>query len=115
MKKEVFSFTGTNAAAIGTGAIIAIQNQTTAAKHGHLPHNSMMLSNMSGTCTIFGWFDNPTGSTAPDFVLFNNKTMNIHENEGYHWTTLFLKNTHAANDVAIAEIKYRISTVAEVV
>jgi len=113
-KREIFNFKGSNAAAIAPAEVIAIQNRDAAEKNNYLPHNALTIANTSTTCTLFIFLDSVADHTTPDYVLFPNQNMTITEEEGAHWTTLFIKNTHGANDVAINELKHRISTVREV-
>ncbi|MBR9702594.1 hypothetical protein GOV10_01030 [Candidatus Woesearchaeota archaeon] len=114
MKKETFLYKGTNTSAITPGSLVAFQDIDTAEKNNNLPHNALTVTNMSDTVEIFVFLDNAINPDVPDYVIPSNTSMGFAEEEGITYHTLFIKNTHGANDVAINELKFRLSTVKEV-
>lgn len=114
MKREKFSKKGTNTSAIAVTSILAIDFQEQARLNNNLPHNALVLANTSTTCKLFVFLDNANDLTTPDYVIFPSQQMVLQEEEGTTFHTVFVYNTHAVDEVAIGELKYRISTVKEV-
>ena len=113
MNKETFVKKGSNAVAIGVGAIAVIQDLDNAEINNNLPHNALILSNMSDDCELFIFLDDAMNVNVPDFVLYPNTNMAIKHEDGIAFNTIFIKNTHGAVEVAINELKYRFSTIKE--
>lgn len=113
--KVTFRNKGTNAAAIAAaGGVLALQDQTNAEKNNNLPHNAAVISNLSTSCTLFLFLDDYSDVTKPDYVLFPQQNVSINTDDGVSFTTLWVRNTHAATAVAIAELKYNIMTLKKV-
>tara|TARA_Y100000310_G_scaffold337170_1_gene423567 strand:+ start:4141 stop:4497 length:357 start_codon:yes stop_codon:yes gene_type:complete len=108
--KETFNITGTNVQLNAT-ADVAYQDQTNALKHNNLPHNAFVVSNTNATATLFIFLDNFSNENTPDYVLFPNQTIAVGVEDGVSFTTLWLKNTHATENILANEIKYKISTI----
>jgi hypothetical protein len=109
--KETFVIRGTNAAAIAAlGIPLIIEDRANAEKHGNLPHNTFVITNTSTNCTLYLFLDNWSDLTKPDYVLFPAQQINVPIEDGQHFTHLAIYNTHAVTDVAINELKYKIST-----
>ncbi len=111
--KETFTRKATNTVAITPGTVLPIQYYDEAIKNDNVPHNSFTVTNISASCVLFLFLDDYSNILTPDFVVFPNQSITLSAEEGASFTTLWVKNTHAANDVAINELKYRISTVKE--
>ena len=111
--KVTFKNKGTNAAAIATSAVLALENQTSAEKFKNLPHNSFVITNQSTVCTLFIFLDDYSDVTSPDYVLFPTQTISVGIEDGVSFTTIFVRNTHSTTAVEIAELKYNISTIKE--
>jgi hypothetical protein len=116
MKKETFNIVGTNAAAIAAGGAgyIVVEDFVEAQKNNNVPHNAFTIGNQSTSCTLFIFLDQKLDTTKPDYILFPSQQITLSHEEGVTFTHLYVLNTHAATEVAIAELKYRISTVKEV-
>jgi hypothetical protein len=113
--KKTFSNIGTNAAAIGaSNGVLALEDQTEALKNSNLPHNIFTIGNQSTACTLFLFLDNMVDLTKPDYILFPSQQITVNLDDGVSFTTLFVVNTHASTEVAIAELKYNIGTLKEV-
>ena len=109
--KETFNNIGTNASAISASGIpLIIEDRTTAEKNRNLPHNAFVMANQSTACTLFLFLDNWGDLTKPDYVLFPSQQITVPVEDGQHFTHLAVYNTHALTDVAIGELKYKIST-----
>jgi hypothetical protein len=115
MFKESFINKGTNAAAISSGGgVLAIQDLDNAEKDKNLPHNAFTITNLSSSCTLFLFLDDYSEVTKPDYVLHPTQTITVNLDDGVSFNNLFVRNTHAGTDVAISELKYRISTIKRV-
>ena len=113
--KETFNNIGTNAAAIAaSGTPLIIEDRANAEINNNLPHNVFTLANQSTSCTLYIFLDNWSDLTKPDYVLFPSQQITVPLEDGVHFTHMAIYNTHAATDVAIAELKYRISTLKQV-
>jgi len=112
--RETYSKNYTNAAAIAAGAYAVYEDRENAKKNNNLPHNSLIIANQSSSVTCFVFLDDFTDQTKPDYVLFPSQQLTVPVEDGIHFSHLFVKNTHGADDVAIAELKVRVSTVQEV-
>jgi len=112
--RETFKIVGTNSAAIAAGAYIVIEDIKNATTDNNLPHNTLHLANQSSSVTLYIFMDSFIDQENPDYVLFPSQQMTIGSDEGITWSTLFIKNTHAADDVAADALKYRIATVKKV-
>lgn len=109
--KETFSNIGTNEAAIAfSGMVFIIEDRANAEKNDNLPHQTLVMANQSANCTLFIFLDKWNDLTKPDYVLFPSQQMTVPLEDGQHFTQVAVYNTHAATDVAIAELKYKIST-----
>ena len=109
-KQETFIHKATNETAISAGAVAVFQDVVNAEANNNLPHNALTLSNQSDTCELFIFLDDASDLTKPDYILYPNVNMGIKYEEGINYHTIFVKNTHAVDDVAIGELKVRIST-----
>lgn len=112
--KETFKNKKFNAAALNAGIAIAIQATTEAEKQNNLPHNAFTIANTDTTCTLFLFLDDFSDQDAPDYVLFPSQQITVNLDDGITFNTLWIKNTHAANNIAAKAIKYRISTIKKV-
>jgi len=114
VKKETFVNRGYNAAALNAGLYFVIEDITNAEKQDNIPHNAFTIANLDTTCTLFLFLDNFSDQDTPDYVLQPTQTITVEEREGISFTTMFIKNTDAAANVAAKNIKYRISTIKEI-
>lgn len=112
--REVYNNTDTNVAAITATQELPIQDQVNAEKAGYVPHNAFTMGNLSTACTLFIFLDDYSDEDKPDYVLFPRGNIAVGVEDGVKFTTLWVKNTHAATDVAINELKYKVSTIREV-
>lgn len=114
--KETFKIVSTNAAAIAAGgaAYLVIEDLVNARVNDNLPHNAFTIGNQSTTCTLFLFLDNARDLTAPDYILFPSQQITVNLDDGVSFSHLFVLNTHAADEVAIGELKYHIATIKKV-
>jgi hypothetical protein len=112
--KVTYRNKGTNAGAIAASGVLAIEAQTDALKNQNLPHNTFVMTNQSTTCTLFLFLDDYSDATKPDYVVFPTQTIAVALEDGVSFTTLWVRNTHAATSVAIGELKYNIMTIKEI-
>jgi len=111
--RETFKYIYNNAGAIAAGTYVVIEDRLNAEKNRNLPHNQLVVSNQSGSVTLYIFLDNFADQNKPDYIVFPNQQMVVNYEEGATFTQVFIKNTHGADDVAINELKVRISTVKE--
>lgn len=113
--RETYKNVTSNSADILPTKYIVVEDIKNAEKQSNLPHNQLTIANQNTTCTIYIFLDNFIDSTKPDFVLFPSQQISFNYEEGYTFTTLFLKNTHAVDTISANEIKIRVSTIKEMV
>lgn len=109
--KEVFKRSKTNTSALNAGIVLPIQFKTEALKSNYLPHNALIVTNTDTTSVLFLFLDDYNHQETPDYVLFPQQTISVDVRDGVSFTTLFIKNTHATNNILANKIKYRIATV----
>lgn len=110
---ETFNLITTNAAQLDATKYFVVEDVVNAEKNNNLPHNACVIANAQGQATLFVFLDQFSDQDKPDFVILPNQTMAIDHREGFHWTTMFIKNTHATEDISADAIKIRIATVKE--
>jgi len=113
-KRETYVNNGFNASQLDATKYFVIQAITDALIDDNLPHNKFTLANLDSTSTLFIYLDDFSDQDTPDYVLFPNQQIAVDEDEGVTFTTMFIKNTHATNNVSAKNVKYRISTIKEV-
>jgi len=111
IKRETFTIKGTNSAQINATNHICIEDRNNAEKHGNLPHNSFTIANTNTSCTVFIFLDDFSDQDKPDYILFPSQQITVEVDEGVTFSHMWLKNTHAANNILANEIKYKISTI----
>lgn len=112
--KVTFTNKGFNAAALNATVAIAIEDQKNAEKHQNLPHNAFTIANLDDTSILFLYLDDFSDADNPDYVLFPTQTITANLDDGISFTTLWVKNTHATNNVAAKSVKYNIQTIKQV-
>jgi len=109
--KETFNIVGTNTGAIvASGLPFIIEDRKEALINNNLPHNTIVMANKNINCTLYIFLNHWEDLTKPDYVLFPSQQMTVPLEDGQHFEQVAVYNTHAVTDVAIAELKYKIST-----
>jgi len=114
MRSVTFRNKGTNAALVAPAGHIVLEAQSDADKHDNLPHNQFVLANLSTTTILFVFLDDFSDQDKPDYVLLPQQSLAVDYEQGEKFTTMFIKNTHAVNNLAAKELKYNIQTNKEV-
>ena len=109
--KITFENKGTNEAQLDAEGILAIQSQVEAEKNNNLPHNSLFVANLDTVSTLYIFLDDMQNQEVPAYVLFPSQSMFISVEDGESFTTVFIKNTHATNDIPANSIKYKVATI----
>ncbi len=112
--KVTFKNKGFNAGALNAGVALPIEDQSDAEKHNNLPHNAFTIANLDDTSTLFLYLDDFSDADNPDYVLFPTQTITANLEDGISFTTLWIKNTHATNNISAKSIKYNIQTIKQV-
>lgn len=112
--RETFKNVGTNAAQLNAGVGIPIEDQVNALKNNNLPHNTFVVANQNATCKVFLFLDDYHDTTKPDYILFPMQQITVSVEEGVTFTTLWIHNSSAADNIAANEIKYRIATIKKI-
>jgi len=112
--RETFKIVGTNTAQLNAGSVLVIEDRENAEKHGNLPHNAFVIANQDVTSTLYIFLDDFSDQDKPDYILFPSQQITVGIEDGVHFTTLWIKNTHATNNISANSIKYRISTIKKV-
>jgi len=109
--KQTFVFRATNTAQFDAGTTIVFQDRVNAEANFNSVHNILTITNQDTTSTLFGFFDLRANEEEPDFVLFPQQTAAFGIEDGITYTTLFIKNTHATNDIAANQVKVIMGTI----
>lgn len=113
--KETFKIIGTNAGTIAfSGMVFVIEDRLNAEKNDNLPHNTFVMANQSSACTLYIFLDRWHDLTKPDYVLFPSQQIAVSIEDGLHFSQIAVYNTHAGTDLAISELKYKVSTLKKV-
>jgi len=106
-----------NEAQFNAGTILAFEDRTNALKNSNLPHNQLLIADNQGSATgatLFIYLDEIIDQDTPDYIVFPNQQMTVKWDEGVKFSRVFVKNTHAGDNIAANTIKIRVSTVKEV-
>jgi hypothetical protein len=113
-KKVSYKKKDYNSGALNAGAILAIEDLSSAEQNGNLPHNQLFLANMDTNCVLFVFLDDMQDVDKPDYILFPRTSMFLKEDEGVTFKTVFLKNDDGANNISAKDIIWKVETVKEV-
>jgi len=108
--KETFKFRKTNTAQFDAGTVLAFEDRVNAEANNNTPHNIFAISNQDSSSTLFIFLDHVGDAEQPDYILFPQQSIAIELSDGISFTTLFIKNTHATNDISADQVKVRVST-----
>jgi hypothetical protein len=112
--KITYQNKGHNTAQLNATAYFVIEDRENAEKHDNLPHNAVVISNQDASSTLFIYLDDFSDADSPDYVIFPTQTMVVNLDDGVSFTTIFVKNTHASNNIAAKDIKFNVTTIKEV-
>jgi len=102
---------GSNAAQFDAGKVIAFEDLKNQEILGNLPHNTFSITNRDATSTLYIFLDKRIDEDKPDFVLFPEQSIHVAPEDGVTFRTLFIKNTHATNNIAADQVKVVFGTV----
>lgn len=112
--RRTYNYTGTNAAQIAATGHIIVEDRLNAEKQKNLPHNQLMISNLSTVCTLHIFLDSWIDLTKPDFIIFPSNVMFVGADEGRTFTHVMIRNSSAGDAVAANEVKYALETLKRV-
>ena len=112
--KETFVLTTENTAQWDATTELVFEDRLNAEKDGNLPHNAFTVANQDTSSTLFIFLDDFSDEDKPDYVLFPSQQITVGIDDGVSFTHLFIKNTHATNNISANAVKVRISTIKEV-
>ena len=113
-QKVTFTNKGYNVADLNATKLLAIADISNAEKFNNLPHNNLVITNQDTASTLFVYLDDASDVESPDYVIFPSQTMVLNLDDGVSFSTIWIKNTHPANNIAAKAIKYKITTIKEV-